>query len=133
MIPKGNFLGTFTSDSAGELDVLWHNGDTLGVDCAQVGVLEKTDQVSLACLLKSQHGGALETQISLEVLGDFTYKTLERQFPDEELGALLVPSDFTEGDGSGPVSVWLLNTTSGWCTLTCGLCCQLFSWGLATG
>ena len=133
MIPIGNFLGTFTSDSAGELDVLWHNGDTLGVDCAQVGVLEKTDQVSLACLLKSQHGGALETQISLEVLCDFTYKTLERQFPDEELGALLVPSDFTESDGSGPVSVWFLNTTSGWSTLTCGLSSQLFSWGLATG
>ena len=133
MIPIGNFLGTFTSDTAGELDVLWHDGDTLGVDCAQVGVLEKTDQISFACLLKGQHGGALETQISLEVLCDFTYKTLERQFPDEELGALLVPSDFTEGDGSRPVSVWFLNSTSGWCTLTCGLGGQLLSWGLATG
>ena len=133
MIPIGNFLGTFTSDTAGELDVLWHDGDTLGVDCAQVGVLEKADQVSFACLLKSQHGGALETQISLEVLCDFTYKTLEGQFPDEELSALLVPSDFTESDGSRPVSVWFLNSTSGWCTLTCGLGGQLLSRGLATG
>ena len=132
MIPMGNFLGTFTSDTASELDVLWHDGDTLGVDSAQVGVLEKTDQVSFACLLKSQYGRALETQISLEVLGDFTYKTLEWQFPDEELSALLVPSDFTEGDGSGPVSVWFFNSTGGWCTLTCGLGSQLLSWGLAT-
>ena len=133
MIPIGNFLGTFTSDTAGELDVLWHDGDTLGVDRAQVGVLEKADQISFACLLESQHGGALETQISLEVLCDFTYKSLEWQFPDEELSALLVPSDFTEGDGTRPVSVRFLNSTSGWCTFTCGLGGQLLSRGLATG
>ena len=34
----------------GPADVLWHDGDTLGVDGAEVGVLEETDEVSLAGL-----------------------------------------------------------------------------------
>ena len=44
-------LSTLSTDTAGELDVLGHDGDTLGVDGAQVGVLEQPDEVSLAGLL----------------------------------------------------------------------------------
>ena len=44
---KGRNLSTLSTDAAGELDVLGHDGDTLGVDGAQVGVLEETDEVSL--------------------------------------------------------------------------------------
>ena len=36
-------LSTFTTDAASQLDVLWHNCDTLGVNSAQVGVLKKTN------------------------------------------------------------------------------------------
>jgi hypothetical protein len=35
------------TDAACQLDVLWHDGDTLGVDCAQIGVLEEAHQVGL--------------------------------------------------------------------------------------
>ena len=50
---KGNgCLSTFATNTAGELDVFWHNGNTLGVDGAQVGIFEKTDQVSFGCFLK---------------------------------------------------------------------------------
>ena len=45
-------LGPFSSDSPSQLDILWHDGHTLGVDGAQVGVLEETNQVSLTGLLK---------------------------------------------------------------------------------
>ena len=45
-------LGSLSPDSPGELDVLWHDGHTLGVDGAQVGVLEQPDQVGLTGLLK---------------------------------------------------------------------------------
>ena len=45
-IQEMNFLGTLATDTAGKLDVLGHDGDTLGVDGAQVGILEETDQVS---------------------------------------------------------------------------------------
>ncbi|KAF0716830.1 Uncharacterized protein FWK35_00031678 [Aphis craccivora] len=75
-------LSTFSADTTGQLDVLWHDSDTLGVDGAQIGVFEKTNQVRFAGLLQCHDGRALETQIGLEVLGDFTHKPLERQFTD---------------------------------------------------
>ena len=42
-------------------------------------------------------------------LCEFTDETLEWKFPDEDLGALLVTSDLTESDGSGPISVRCVN------------------------
>jgi len=38
---------------------------------------------------------------------------LEGELPDEELGRLLVATDFTEGDGSGAETMGLLDTTGG--------------------
>ena len=49
-------LSTFSADTAGKLDVLWHDGHTLSVDGAEVGILEQTDQVSLTGLLQSHDG-----------------------------------------------------------------------------
>ena len=43
IIPQRINLSTLSADTAGKLDVLGHDGDTLGVDGAQVGVLKKTD------------------------------------------------------------------------------------------
>jgi hypothetical protein len=131
-ISQSDYLGTLPTDSAGKLDVLRHDGHSLGVDGAQVGVLEETDQVGLASLLKRHNGRALESQVGLKVLCDFTDQALEGQFPDEKLGALLVPSDFSQSDGSWPVSVRFLNSSSCWCALTSGLGGQLFPWGLAS-
>ena len=45
-------LSTFTTDSSGQLDVLRHDGYSLGVDGAQVGVLEQADQVGFRGLLQ---------------------------------------------------------------------------------
>ena len=50
---------------------------------------------------------------NLEVLRDFTDKTLEGELADEELGRLLVPTDLTKSDGTGPEAMGLLDTTSG--------------------
>ena len=44
-------LSPLSTDPPGELDVLGHDGHTLGVDGAQVCVLKQADQVSLAGLL----------------------------------------------------------------------------------
>ena len=60
------------------------------MDGAEVCVLEETNQVSLAGLLKSHHSRALEPQVSLEVLGNLTNEPLEGQLTDEELRGLLV-------------------------------------------
>ena len=83
-------LSTLATDAAGQLDVLGHNGHTLGVDGSQVGVLKQAHQVGLSSLLEGQHSAALETQVSLEVLGNLTNQTLEGQLPDQELSALLI-------------------------------------------
>lgn len=125
-------LRALTTETASKLDVLALDGDTLGVDSAQVGVLEKRDEVSLDGLLKSTDGGRLEAEVRLEVLSDLTNKTLERQLADEELGRLLVATDLTESDGTGLVAVRLLDTTGRWCRLASSLRSELLTRGLAT-
>jgi hypothetical protein len=42
-----------------------------------VGVLEKTNQISLASFLEGPNCGALEAHVSLELLGNFSDETLE--------------------------------------------------------
>lgn len=70
------------------------------MDGAQVGVFEERDQVGLNGLLQSADGRALEAEVGLEVLGDLTNQTLERQLADQELSRLLVATDLTESDGT---------------------------------
>jgi hypothetical protein len=108
------------------------DGNTLGVDSAQVGVLEEGDEVGLDGLLKSTDGRRLEAEIRLEVLSNLTNKTLEGQLADEELGRLLVATDLTESDGTRLVAVRLLDTTGRGCGLASCLRGELLTWGLAT-
>lgn len=54
--------------------------------------------------LEGTNGGALETQICLEVLGDFSDQALERQLADQQLSRLLVSPDLSEGDCTGPIT-----------------------------
>jgi len=126
-------LSPLSTDPPGELDVLGHDGDTLGVDGAQVGVLEQPDQVSLAGLLKSSNSGGLEPEIGFEILSDFPHETLEGQLPDEQLGGLLVSSDLPESHSSGPVSVRLLHSSGGGSGLPGSLGGQLLPGSLSSG
>ena len=125
-------LCSFSADSAGQLNVLGHDGDTLGVDGAQVGVFKQTDKVSLASFLKSHHSRALETQIGLEILGDFSHKTLEGQLADQQLGGFLVTTDLTKSDCTRPVSMRFLDSTGRRGALTGCFCGELFSWSFPT-
>jgi len=125
-------LSTLTTDTAGQLDVLWHDRHTLGVDGTQVGVLEETDEVSLAGFLESHDSWALETQVGLEVLCDLTNQTLEWQLADQELGRFLVTTDLTKSNGSWPVTMRFLHSTGGWCTLAGCLGCKLLPWRLSS-
>jgi len=77
-------LSPLTTDAASQLDVLWHDGHTLGVDGTKVGIFEESDEVSLAGLLQSHDRGALESQVGLEVLSNLTDETLEGEFPQEQ-------------------------------------------------
>ena len=77
--------GPLTPDPPGELNIFGHDGDPLGMDGAQVGVLEQPHQVSLACLLKSHHGRTLEPEVGLEILGNLPHEALEGQLTDQQL------------------------------------------------
>merc|ERR1719206_1154251 len=125
-------VGPLSADPSGQLDVLGHDGHSLGVDGAQVGVLEQADQVGLGSLLKSSDGSTLEPQVSLEVLSDLPDQPLEGQLADQQLGRLLVTTDLTEGNGSGPVPVRLLDTTGRGSRLSGRLGGQLLPRGLAS-
>ena len=125
-------LCSLSADSAGQLNVLGHDGDALGVDGAQVGVFKETNKVSLASFLKSHHSGALETQIGLEILSDFSHKTLEGQLADQQLGGFLVTTDLTKSDCTRSVTMRFLDSTGGRSALTSCLCGELFAWSFST-
>lgn len=129
----GMRLSTLSTNAAGELDVLWHDSDTLSVDGTQVGIFEETDEVSLAGLLESHDCGTLEAQVGLEILSDLADETLERKLPDEQLGALLVATDFSKSHGTWPVPMGLLHSSGGGSALPSCLCGELLPWGLASG
>ena len=130
------------------------HSNALSVDGSEVGILEQGDEVSLSGLLKSHDSRRLETKIGLVVytnsttnqlcaaqtkgrairtLSDFTDEALERQLADEELGALLVTTNFTEGNGTRTETMRLLNTTGRRRCLACLLGGELLTRGLATG
>ncbi len=126
-------LESFTSDSSGELEISGHDGDSLGVDGAQVGVFEKTNQISFSSFLEGKDSRGLESQVSLVVMSDFSDESLEGKLSDEEISGLLVLSDFSEGDGTGSVSMGLLDTTGSGSALSGGLGGELLSGSLGTG
>lgn len=81
------------------------------MDGCQVGVFEKTDEVSFAGFLECSNGGGLESQVSLEILGDLTNESLERELSDQELSRFLVTTNLTESNGSRSiVNLMLINT-----------------------
>ena len=130
-------LRSLSADAAGELDVLGHDRDALGVDRAQVGVLEESDEVRLGGLLQSKDGGSLESEVRLEVLRDLADQSLERELADQQVRGLLVSADLAERDGSRSVSVRLLHSSSRGRALAGGLGGELlarrFSSGRFTG
>ena len=132
---KHNNLVTFAADSLGKLDILLHDGDTVGVDGAKVGVLEEADEVSFGGFLEGSDGAGLEPEVTAESGGDFSNEPLEWELPDEEVSALLVLPDFSKGDGTWAESVLLLGTlgVDGWSGLAGGLGTEGLPWGLATG
>ena len=127
------YLGTFSTDTTGQLNILWHNGYSLSVNGTQVGIFEKTNQVGLCGFLEGQNSRSLESEIGLEILGNLTYQTLEGKLTDEQIGTLLVPTNLTEGDGSGSVTVGLLYSPGGRGGLAGCLGSELLAGSLSSG
>jgi len=53
----------YAPDSSGELNILLHDGDTLGVDGAQIGVLKQVHQEGLGSLLERKDGLGLPAEL----------------------------------------------------------------------
>ena len=102
------------------------------MDGSKVGVLEQTNEVSLGGLLKSQNSAGLEAEISLEILSNLSDETLERELSDQELSALLIPSDLSQSDSTRSVSVGLLDSSSRGGGLAGSLRSELLSRGLSS-
>jgi len=128
-----DILSALSTNTARQLDILGHDRYALGVDGAEIGVLEQPDQIRLGCFLQRANGRRLEPQISFEILSDFPDQTLEWEFADEQLRRLLVPSDFSQSDGSWPVAMRFLDATSGRGALPRGFGGQLLPRSLASG
>ena len=97
------------ADATSQLHISGHDRHTLGVDGAQVGVLEQRHQVRLSSLLKSHDGRTLETEIVLEVLRHLTHQSLEGELADQQLRALLILADLTKSHGTGAITMGLLH------------------------
>ena len=95
------FLRSLSTQTTRKLDILWLDRDTLGMDRGQIRVFKQPDQVGFGGFLKRTNGRGLESEIRLEVLGNLTHETLERELADQELGGLLVSADLAERDCSG--------------------------------
>ena len=121
------------ADAASELHISGHDSHTLGVDGAQVGILEQRDKVSLSSLLESHNGRALEAEIVLEILSDFTNQSLEGELADQKLSAFLVFADLTESHSSGAITMGLLHARSVGRGLTGGLGGELLAGNLSSG
>jgi hypothetical protein len=77
------------ADAACKLNVFRHDGNTLGMNGAQVSVLEEANEVGLRSLLKGKDGGSLEAEVALEFLSDLVDKMLEGVLADEEASGLV--------------------------------------------
>merc|ERR1719219_1769207 len=110
-----HILSSLPPDPPGQLDILGHDCDTLGVDGAQVCILKQTNQVGLACFLESSNSCTLEPEVGLEILSNLTDQALEGQLADKQLCGLLVSSDLTQSHCARPVPVRFLHSTSRGC------------------
>jgi len=127
-------LRALATEAAGQSEILWLDGDTLGVDGSEIGVFEERHEVSLSSLLEGHDSRRLEAEIGLEVLSDLTNETLEGELADQELSGLLVATNLAQGDGTRAEAMGLLHTTSrgGLGGLASGLGGELLTRGLAT-
>lgn len=81
-----NHSEAVSSDSLGELKVLGHDGNSLSMNGAEIGVLEKRNQVGLGCFLKGQNCLTLESNFLFELSRNLPNQSLEGKLPDQQVG-----------------------------------------------
>ena len=72
-----------TSDPQSEVDVLFHEGDSVGVDGTKLRVLEDPNDVSLCSFLESLESLRFESEVRFDNVGDDTNFANESSTRDE--------------------------------------------------
>ena len=106
-------LEAFSADAPSELHVFLHDGDSVGGNSAEIGILEQSSQVALGGFLKSEQGVSLEAQLTIDSVADGADESLEGCLGEEHLSGLLVLLDLAEGDSAGPELVLPLHAALG--------------------
>lgn len=75
-----------SADTLGQLKILGHNGDPLGMNCTEVSVFKERHQVGFGSFLEGKHSLTLESDFLLELGGDLTHQSLEGQLPNQQVG-----------------------------------------------
>ena len=87
-----------------QLDILWHDVNTLAVDGTQICILKQVDNVPLHCLFHGKKGHCLKSQITPYLLGDLPNPPHKWKPPDKEEGRLLKFADLPQGHCTWPAS-----------------------------
>ena len=105
-----------SADSSGEVHILLEDSGALGVDGAEVGVLEDSDDVSFRSFLEGKESLRLESEFVIEIRADASDKSLERGAWKEVADRFLIFLNLSEGDGTWLVSscLLLLDSSGGW-------------------
>lgn len=90
-----------TADAESELHVLRRDGDALGVDSAEVRVLEQARQVRLGGLLHGQDRGTLEAEVCSIGLGNLANEPLKWQLAHQQRARALVLTDLAQSECAG--------------------------------
>lgn len=78
------------------MQVPGRDGHPLGVGCAQVAVLEESNQIRLSCFLKRRNSLALIAKVGLAVLSNVPNKESETVLRDEKIVTPLKLADLKE-------------------------------------
>ena len=119
-------------DLDSQLNILSLQSNSLGVDTVALGVVQNNTHPHLHGLLQTDHSGSLEPEVRSDSVGVLSDHPLERELTSQDLGALLVSSDFSEGDGSRLESVRLLQSSGSRSSLSRYLGGELFTWGFSS-
>ena len=92
-----NRLGALSPNTSGQLDILWHDRDTFGVNGAQVSVFKKTEEICLCRLLQCQDCPTGKVEPAFKVLGNLPYQSLKGKPPYQKFSRLLKPDESHEG------------------------------------
>ena len=98
---------------------LWHDGDALAVNGAQVGVVKEADQVAFGRLLQRIHRHRRKAHLRLKLVRELFYQTLKRLPRDQEIGRFLVFSYLAERHRAGAVAVGLFHSAQRRRALAC--------------